>query len=404
MLVKDPGIIRLMCAFCVGCRLPLPPPWIFIVSSSGGGKTKFIQLLELVDGYFEIDDLTANTLLSGMKRHDAPPSLLHRLPVNGFLVFKDFTTILSKYKEQMAVLMGQLRMVYDGKMVKHTGQGDELAWNPDKAPGLLAGVTTKIYSTSRDWADMGERMIMYHMRQPDNMEVGEWIINQKRDEKAIETELKGVFREYVNSIEIPTDVKLLPDMDAETKRDLVQIAYLTVESRSAIERTQNGYKRRMDMKHDKEMMGRFLKQLINLGYALMLMNPDGKLSPSDRKILYKIGLDSIPQQRFEVMTALTANRLGGDVSQIAEFLGYPNDTIEERVEDLVALGILRVNTHFIGGSGKKKTYQIEDKFMTIISKFEGIQPEDKSLPETEDQQITPPENPPPANVPDFMIE
>lgn len=386
MLMEDKGILRLLCAFCIGCKLPLPPPWVFLVSSSSGGKTKLIQLLELVPGYFEIDDLTANTLLSGMKKHDSPPSLLHRLDVNSFIVFKDFTTILSKYKEQMAVLMGQLRMVYDGKMSKHTGMGDELLWNPIKAPGLIAGVTTKIYTTSRDWADMGERMIMYHMEQPDNMDVGRWIITKKRDERALENDLKDTLANYLASVVVPTDVKELPDMDLETQADLVEIAFLTVQSRSPIERTESGYKKKMALKHDHEMIGRFLKQLINLGYALMLMNPDHKLSALDRRILYKIGLDSIPMQRFMVMKALTANRLGGDVKQIAEHLHYPEDTVEEWVEDLTALGIIKTMTHFIGGTGRKKTYHIEDRYMTIISKFEGIKPEDKELPPSEDDK------------------
>lgn len=412
MLLYDKGVLRLFCAFCVGCKLPLPPPWIFFIGGSSAGKTKLIQLLELIPGYFEIDDMTANTLLSGMKRHDAPPSLLHKLDVNSFIVFKDFTTILSKYKEQMAVLMGQLRMVYDGKMVKHTGQGDEIAWNPTKAPGLIAAVTSKIYTSSRDWGEMGQRMIMYHFNQPDNMEAGEWIIKQKRDEKKMETELKQLMAEYVASIKIPEKVEDLPDMDEETQRDLVQIAYLTVESRSAVERTQTGYKRRIEMPHDKEGIGRFLKQLINLGYALMLMNPDRKLSADDRAILYKIGLDSILKQRRDVMRALTSFRLGGDLNQIADFLSLPRETVEEQVEDLVALEIIAVDTHFIGNTGKKKTYKLVEKYMNIMSKFEGIQPEEKELPVSEEEKeqqamFSPPptqQEPPPPNVPDYMIE
>lgn len=397
MLLADDGIIKLLCAFIIACKLPVPPPWVFIVSSSSGGKTKLIQLLEGVPGYLEVDDLTANTLLSGAKRSDKSPSFLHRLEPNGFLVFKDFTTILSKYKEQMTAIIGQFRMVYDGKFVKETGTGDSVQFNPEKAPGLLAGVTTKIYTTSSSWGEMGERFVMYHMQQPDNREMGAWIIKNRRDEKKIEAALKEKFNKFLGNIPLPKNAEDLPEMDAETSNDLIQIAFLTVMSRSPVERNQYDRKKRIELTHDHEMIGRFLKQLMSLAYAMMLLN-GGALSNKDKKILYKIGLDSIPAQRLTVMKALTQSRLGGDLNQLADTLKYPYETVEIWVNDLVALGIVKSSMQFTG-SKKVFIYSINQEYMEIISKFEGIEPEAVALPaSSEELQEAAQEPIPPANV------
>lgn len=387
MLLEDKNIIYMMSSFLVGNRLPLPPPWVFLVTSSAGGKTKLIQLMESVSGYFDIDDLTSNTLLSGIKKHDGSASLLHKIQTDGFLVFRDFTTILSKKKEVMGELMAQLRMVYDGKFTKHTGMGEEIAYKPKKAPGLFAGVTTKIYTTSEEWADMGERMIMYRMKQPKHDELGMWILDDEQDETESERELKNAFAEYVNGIEIPLTRKELPKMDHETKVDLVQIAKLAVVSRSPIERL--GWKKDRIFKHDQEMIGRLLKQLRTLGYAMMLMDPNHILPDRGKAVLYKMALDSIPKERRMVLKILTQNSLGGDINQIAEMAKSNYESIEPIVEDLNMLGMLIPKNMYMGSGGKKTKWSVKPEYLNIISKFEHISPKYEELPETEEQENDP---------------
>lgn len=381
MLLEDRGVVRLLAAFVIGNRLPLPPPWVFIVTSSSGGKTKLIQLLENIPGYFDVDDLTGNTLLSGAKNYEKSNSLLHKITADGFLVFRDFTTILSKNKEVMGQLMSQLRMVYDGKFVKHTGLGDEISYKPTKAPGLLAGVTTKIYTTNKEWADMGERMVMYHVDQPDNLELGMWILDDMQDEKATEADIRQSFAEYCASVNVPINRTELPNMDRETKLDLTAIANLAVVSRSPIERSE--WKDEIILRHDKEMIGRLLKQLRTLAYAFILMNDGVTLLNKDKALLYKIALDSIPLGRLEIMRVLTKNALGGDVNQIAEQVGYPYDTVEKRVQDLNALGMLDLTVDR-GMSKARKIWKLKPKFLSVVSKFEHIDSEHVELPPTED--------------------
>lgn len=399
MLLADPGIFKLLMAFMVARRLPQEPPFLFIVSSASGGKTKLLQLFLKVPGYTEMGDLTTNTFLSGSTRTDKETSLLHTLIPVSFLVFKDWTTILSKYKEQMGVLMGQLREIYDGSFNKRTGHGDNLQWKGKVS--LLAGVTSAMYIHQKDMADMGERMLYYHMKQPKGLILGKWIMqaeHRKRDEKKMEDDLQNMIRDFEKNIAVPTSPKDLPDLDEETENELIEIAYLATSARSSIERKAYDRNERMLMAHDQEQIARFLKQLRVIAYGLALINPDKKLTPNDKAILFRIGLDSIPLQRKWVLDVLTEKKLGGTSSQLADFLKYPLDSVKFWVEDLVALGLVENNTMYYKG-GSQKTYHLKPEYAAVIAKFEHITPKEEALPPSEDEKIEdsayePPPEPP----------
>lgn len=380
MLLADRGIFRLLMAFMLARKLPEVPPFLFIISSSSGGKTKLLQLFSKVRGYTEMGDLTTNTFLSGQRRSDKETSLLHTLMPESFLVFKDWTTILSKYQEQMGALMGQLREIYDGSFNKRTGQGDNLQWRGKVS--LLAGVTTAMYVHQKDMADMGERMLYYHMKQPNNMNLGRWIMSiekRKRDEKKIEEELAQAIAIFELSREVPDNTQDLPDFDPQTEEELIEIAFLATGARSSIERKQYDRSERMVMAHDREQIGRFLKQLRVLAYGLALINDDHKLTPADKSILFRIGLDSIPLQRKWVLDVLTEKKLGGTLAQLADYLKYPSDSVEKWVDDLVALGLVKSTSLHLKGR-TVKTYRVDPEYAAIIAKFEHISPVEQGLP------------------------
>src|SRR3990167_1862522 len=110
LLLADSNIVKLLCAFVVASRMPINPPWLFIVGPPGGGKSMILKALQGITGTTPIDDLTANTFASGMRgREGKSNSLLHNLPPNSILIFKDFTTIISKDEQSRGAIVGQLR-------------------------------------------------------------------------------------------------------------------------------------------------------------------------------------------------------------------------------------------------------------------------------------------------------
>ncbi len=385
MLLSDRGIFRLMMAFMVARKLPTEPPFLFIIGASSGGKTKLLQLFMKVPGYTEMGDMTSNTFLSGAKRSDKETSLLYTLNGNSFLVFKDFTTMLSKYKEQMAVLMSQMREIYDGSFNKRTGMGDNLQWKGKVS--MIAGVTTSMYVHAAQLADMGERMIFYHMIQPHNLTLGKWIMtHRKRDEKKLEEELQIMVAKFEKAVVLPSNTQDLPDFDASTEAELIEIAYLATGARSSINRDQYDRNKRMNMAHDREQLGRFLKQLRVIAYGLALLNDDRALTLTDKAILYRIGLDSIPLQRKWILDVLTEKKLGGNANQLADYLKYPVESVKMWVEDLVALGLVLNNTTYYKG-GSSRIYHIEPQYAAIIAKFEHIIPKEEALPPSEEDKI-----------------
>lgn len=389
LLLPDKDVVKLLCAFAIGCKLPTEPPWLFLASGSSTGKTQLISLLEGLGGYFAVDDMTNNALLSGMKRHDQSASLLHRAPQHGgFLVFSDFTTMLAKRKEDLSAILAQLRVVFDGKATRATGGLEsEITWQGKL--GLLAGSTTALYAKTEEYAEVGQRMVIYHMPQPDDYEVGNFKFeNAKTDRKALRLELQDMIRDYVENLPVPLLFEQLPEFDPETKADILDIGHLAVSARSPITRNQYSREREIEDIGDKEGIGRIQGQLMTLAYGLMLQNPDGKLNDVDRKILYKIGLDCISTKKRLVLQALTEFGYGGDIDQVALAIHHPKNVTEQAVEDLVGLKMIEKQRQYFG-NGSKYTYRLKDKFKDIMMRFEGITVREEELPVDEAAALDP---------------
>src|SRR3990167_10614173 len=165
LLLADSNIVKLLCAFVVAARLPINPPWFFIVGPPSGGKSALLKSLHDITGIVRIDDLTANTFSSGMRGQGGQSnSLLDKLIPNSILLFKDFTTLISKDDASRSMIIGQMRKIYDGDFRKIYGNSVEINFE-SKAPAVLAGVTEKIYPSMAMFADMGERFLFWSFKQ-----------------------------------------------------------------------------------------------------------------------------------------------------------------------------------------------------------------------------------------------
>ena len=165
---EDDGMTRIALASIVATRLQISDPvWLIIIGPSSSGKSQVLRPLALTDTKFihRVDDLTENTLLSGVrvKKGEKDISLLKRIGKLGIIVISDLTVIFSKGIEARGAILGQLRMVYDGEMTKFSGLSSEpITWSG--SIGILAGSTPSIYTHFEEVADMGERFIYYRMR------------------------------------------------------------------------------------------------------------------------------------------------------------------------------------------------------------------------------------------------
>ena len=99
-------------------------------------------------------------------------------------------------------------------------------------------------------------------------------------------------------------------------------------------------------------------------------NETGELTllEEDKKILYKITLDSITPSRRRAMVELSKYSIL-ETSGLATKLDMPTSSINRSLEDLTALGIARREK----GSGNKNRWYIISRYRNLILKFEGIE-------------------------------
>lgn len=362
-LIVDPGVIKLLCATVIANRLPRDPVWLMLVTPSSGGKTEFITALKKVRGYTEISELTPQTFISGQKRADKETSLLLRLQRNDIMIFKDFTTMLTMQRDARAQIMGQLREIYDKNYTKRFGNGVETSW--EGKLGLIAGVTTAIYTSKQNYAAMGERFILYSFLQPDRELFTERSMDNAETDMEVRREhLRDLFHEYLDEqVVIPEE---FPKLDLDLRKEIIQLANLTTIARSAVQRDFMSPKKELEYVHALEMPGRFATQLSLLGTAMMVMNGNNILLEEDKHILYKIALDSIDQNRRLVLQSLT-QYMSTTTANLATHLKYPTDTVRRWLEDCAALKLVDRTKH-----GNADEWKLKEKWRTLLSKFEGI--------------------------------
>lgn len=378
LLMHDKSVIKLLCAFAIACKMPIVPPWLFLVGGSSTGKSQLLLLLEGVPGNTPVDDMTGNTLLSGIKKFDGSPSLLDQLPQNGgFLMFSDFTVMLSKNPEELSKILGQLRVVFDGKFTKRTGGVvDKAAW--EGKAGLIAASTTDLYYKTEEYAEVGQRMVICHLPQPSNQEVGKFkFAHGKDDRKALRKEIQTMMRDYIANIPVPNDAADLPDFDPQTQQDIIDIADLAVTARSPVGREKYSREKEQTGKRDPEGIGRVQEQLMTLAYGLMVQNEGNLILPEDKKILYGIALDCIELNKRKALSTLTEFAYGGDTNQVADVMELGKSGSERHLDDLRTVGLLEKRKSIIRGG--QPTYILKDKWRDIMARFENIEVKNEPL-------------------------
>src|SRR3990167_6859995 len=193
-LVKDPYITKVLCVSVISHFLSSDPCWIVIVAPSGGAKSEFINLIHKVawtpptkpgeeareQKVHAMSTLTSKTFISGQKVIGKDTSLLLQIS-NGIITFKDLTSLLSEQKDERAMIMAQLREIYDGKLAKSFGTGETLVWTGKIT--IIAGATYAIHSMKQAYTAMGERFIFYNMEQPSRYEAAKRTMENQQEGK-----------------------------------------------------------------------------------------------------------------------------------------------------------------------------------------------------------------------------
>lgn len=377
LLLADRGLVKLMAATVLANQMDGAPVWLMIVAASSGGKTSLLLTLdelEFITGKrvtFFISDLTENTLASGFKSSTGDASLLKQMPYGGMMIFKDFTSLLTKRHESRDAIMGQLREVFDRKFDKKTGNNQDISWTGKV--GAIAGVTTVVHEHMQNISVMGDRFIMYSPVQPPRMKLLEFIMEMKVNNESQEGKLmkaRTTMQAYLKQcISTLGDAKMFM---SESDRDhLMHVADFVTRVRSGV--VTDDRKGRIMFVPEPEMPTRLIEQVLSIGTVLSHMHIiDGEapsLTKEDMDLLYKICFDSVPIKRRWALRQVAKYLQGATTAGIAVTIGYETSVVAEWLAQLNALGIC---TRLKNG-GRGDLWLLNPEYQEIMETFEGVQ-------------------------------
>lgn len=350
--LPDKNVLKVIVAGLVAHHFASDPLWIFLVAPPSGTKTELITTISDLPFVYPLSDLTAQTFASGMiAKKDNDPSLLSKLK-NNVLVMKDFTTVLNMRREDRAMILSQLREIYDGKYSKAFGTGKQLNW--EGRLSMIAGVTSIIDTQLAVFQVMGERFIMYRIPQPNDKEVARLALKMTGHEKQMRQELKSGIKRFFNSITIPNIEDIV--MPEEILNSLASLASFVVIARSGVIRDQ--YRREVEYIPSPEAPSRLAKQLGTLIKALAVIEKRKVVTWDDYLLTLRIALDVIPRNRSLHLVALGTSEYMVSTTDISLFTSYSRGGTEMILEDLTALELVTVSR---SGGGSANRWELSDK-------------------------------------------
>jgi hypothetical protein len=143
--------------------LPGDPVWLGLIAPSSSAKTEMLITLVNLPHVELVGTLSPAGLLSGTPRRQhaagARGGLLQKIGAFGFLVLKDFGSVLSMRPDSKAEMLAALREIYDGHWTRIVGAdgGKVLHWSGKI--GLLFGCTRVIDSYHGFIGALGDRFL-----------------------------------------------------------------------------------------------------------------------------------------------------------------------------------------------------------------------------------------------------
>lgn len=346
------------------------PVWLTLVGPSSAGKSQYIRPLAKSnpDKFLQIDDLTSNTLISGNGAND---SLIFKIKGTGIITMDDFTVLMSKNAEERNAILGQLRMIYDGRMTKASGKskGEGITWSGHC--GFIAGSTPALYRFFAESADMGERFIMYRMKDMDEDKAVDFVMKSGLSSKQMDEKIKDIYGRYFSSLMPKISKEPIP-IDDKTREAIINIAKAGTKLRTPVVTD--------DREHFvsefvvPEMPFRVMKQLDNIAKAFMVMNyaENGtrELPDDMRTAIEWLGYSLADDKRrayFKSLIGLEAQGLKPTARNISAYTGLHHTAVERGMSILSAIGVVKMN-EAKEGENQTVTWTVSDYRLKEIVK------------------------------------
>jgi hypothetical protein len=315
-------------------KLPGDAIWLGIIAPPSSAKTEMLITLAKLPNTEMVGTVSVAGLLSGTPRRQraagAKGGLLNQIGTFGFLILKDFGTVLSTRPETKAELLAALREIYDGKWTRIIGAdgGRVLEWSGKI--GLLFGCTRVYDSYYGVIGELGDRFLLCRI-EPNERQFLHAIKHANRAAQLRAQLVQAVTKLFAAPLPAPRDIS---DKEIRWLNDILQIA---IRLRGGVKRDYRT--RELEDIYGAEGPARFGKALERLLSGLDCL---GVKRSGARKVIRTVAFDSVPPNRLRVYRYLKKMSPAWiDTSIIAGAVDLPTLTTRRALEELVVYGLAK---------------------------------------------------------------
>lgn len=329
--------------------LPGDAVWLGIIAPPSSAKTEMLVTLAKVPQTELVGTVSVAGLLSGVPRRQqsagAKGGLLQKIGSFGFLVLKDFGSILSMRAEPKAELLAALREVYDGAWTRVVGAdgGRSLTWSGKI--GLLFGCTRAYDSFYGVVSELGDRFLLCRL-EPDANQFLHAMRNAHRATQMRSRLVEAVADLFATPLPAPRDI------GAREVLWLNTILLVAVRLRGAVKRDYRT--RELEDIYGAEGPARFGKALERVLAGLDCLGVGRRKA---RRVVRAMAFDSVPPNRLSVYRHLKSLKgQPANTTAIAGAVKLPTVTTHRVLEELVAYGLVRRKSQ---GPGRADLWRAE---------------------------------------------
>jgi len=366
--IEDEEVLEVVLAGIIGEKIGGDPLWLFLIAPPGGSKTELLRSFT-GDYSFHLSDMTSKTLVSGLMlgTGKARKKIQDLLPMldGKVLIFKDFTTILEKSRDERNEIIAQFRECYDGSFAKKVGTADETIRYESRF-GLIAGVTPIIDKHWKVMQQLGERFLKIRWKEDSDK-----VTKRSRENEGLEKPMRKELIENSNKFIEGLDFSVIPEFDDSKFGDRISlIAKFIAVARTPISLSNNSEEFFYEYIPMPEMPTRLVKQLKKLAKCLALIRGKKEVTDEEMKVLIRVAKDTIPPDRLAVLETIKTfekqELLGCPRAKIYRTLKIPETSTRRVLEQLKMLDLVKEIADKSYGS-----YEVHYKVSGLYSDISG---------------------------------
>ncbi len=330
--------------------------WLLVVGPPSTGKSEVgIDTLRALPNVWLVGSLTPQSLLSGQdKDKHGQHSLLYRMGDHGILAQSDFSQFLEMKPWDRAELAAQLRRLFDGQLDRSTGMG-KLAWEGKVT--MIVGATRALERYWGTMRNLGDRFLSVSW--PFQGGADESMLVDKIDQRiesqaSVSAEIRLAAKQFAYRPDCP--------LPKSTKLQRDQI-YWMAKVVCALRRGVNQERGKVISADDEEGPGRTTKSLLITAKAHAALFGRTTLADEDVAVAAKLGLDSIPYQRRDILKYFSRDPKKSIVKpDIVKETGMNYTALERLLDGLIQMGLV---TRW---EGNQDSFSVRERLTDLVER------------------------------------